>query len=168
MKSFRKQSLVISDQLIDKSMSTWKSRSFTDIVIELHVPDFKKVKSFYKKLGFKVIWERKPRDVDGYLVMKRGDSLIGFYCGNKSVYKHQYFSKFPKTSPKGYAVEISVPVKNIKKFYSSVLKNFGKKYIVSPLKIQPYDIQKKKDFRIKDCFGFYLRFTDPINIFGKE
>jgi hypothetical protein len=149
-------------------MSSWAKRTLTDVILELHVPDFKKVKSFYKKLDFKIIWERKSQGEDGYLVLKRDKSVICFHCGNKNVYQHRYFSRFSSKSPKGYAVEISIPVKNIRKFYNAVQKNIGKQFVVEPLKTQQYDINKKKDFRIKDCFGFYLRFTEPINILYKE
>lgn len=149
-------------------MSKWRDRSLTDVILELHVPDFKKARNFYKKLGFKVVWERKPGGVNGYLVLRRNKSVVCFYCGNQNVYQQGYFKRFSVKSPKGYAVEIVIPVENIEKLYDAVLKKVGKKFMVEPLKTQPYDIQKKKDFRIKDCFGFYLRFTEPINILYKE
>jgi len=39
-----------------------------NILLELHVDDFEKVKEFYGKLGFKVVWERKPEAKKGYLI----------------------------------------------------------------------------------------------------
>ena len=63
---------------------------FSDILLELHVPDFKITKKFYKDLGFEVVWEKKPLARKGYLVMRRGDSIINFYCGNIHVYEQTY------------------------------------------------------------------------------
>lgn len=41
-----------------------------NILLELHVPDFEKVKEFYEKLGFEVVWERKPEEKKVYLGFK--------------------------------------------------------------------------------------------------
>lgn len=150
------------------AMSAWRSRTVTDVLVELHVPDFAKAKSFYQKIGFKQVWQRTAKEVDGYLVMRRGASILCFYCGTSKVYQHSYFKRFPSRSPKGYAVEITIPVKNIKIFYEKTKRAVGTRYIISPLTSQSYDKNRKRDFRIKDCFGFYLRFTDPINVLYKE
>ena len=56
------------------------------IFLELHVPDFIKVKDFYGKLDFKVVWE-DPRN---YLVMQLGDNVLGFYGGSEKIYKHPF------------------------------------------------------------------------------
>lgn len=47
----------------------------SDVMIELHVPDFELTKKFYGDLGFKVVWEKKPEQRKGYLVMKAGGEL---------------------------------------------------------------------------------------------
>lgn len=129
----------------------------TDILVELHVPNFKEAKKFYGKLGFKVVWERKPEEEKGYLVLKRGNSILCFWSGNKNVWNHIYFKHFPKTTKRGYGVEIVIMVKNVEEFYTKV-KKFAK--VVEKLKMQPWG---SKDFRIEDPFGFYLRFTEPYN-----
>ncbi len=85
----------------------------TDVMIELHVPDFKKVKDFYGKLGFKVVWERKPEEMKGYIVMKSGGSILCFWPGNESLWKQSYFKKFSKKSKRGYGVEIVIMVEDI-------------------------------------------------------
>ena len=41
-----------------------------NVLLELHVPDFGKVKEYYGKLRFKVIWEREPEGFKGYLILK--------------------------------------------------------------------------------------------------
>lgn len=47
--------------------------------LELHVPDFEKVKEFYELLGFWVVWERKPDDFKGYLIlMNETQTILNF------------------------------------------------------------------------------------------
>jgi len=132
------------------------------ILLELHVPDFEKVKEFYGKLGFKVVWERKPEEMKGYLVMRLDDNILCFWSGNETIYGHPYFKRFTKNTKKGFGVEIVVMVKNIKKFYKKA-KTFVN--VVEELVEQPWGL---KDFRIEDPFGFYLRFNEPHNILDKN
>lgn len=70
--------------------------ALTDVIIELHVSDFDRVRDFYEKLGFKEVWSYPPKEQSGYLVMKRSDSILGFFCGNEEVYNHPFFKRFPK------------------------------------------------------------------------
>lgn len=126
-------------------------------LIELHVPDFEKVKRFYMQLGFKVVWERKPEKSKGYLVMKLEDNIICFWAGNEEVFNHSYFKQYPKTTKKGYAVEIIFMVSDIENYYKKV-KSICK--VVEEFKQQPWGLW---DFRIEDPFGFYIRFTEPHN-----
>jgi len=132
--------------------------SQNDVLIELHVPDFEKVKEFYGKLGFKVVWERKPEAKKGYLVMRRGDSILCFWPGNEQVWNQDYFKSFPKTTKRGYALEIIIMVDNIEELYGEA-KLFAN--VVEEIGMRPWGL---KDFRIEDPFGFYLRFTAPHDI----
>ncbi len=50
-----------------------------NLLIELHVPNFETAKDFYGKLGFKVVWERKPAEKKGYLVLKRNQTIFEGY-----------------------------------------------------------------------------------------
>lgn len=129
----------------------------SDIILELHVPDFEKIKDFYRRLGFKIIWERKPEGFKGYLVMKMGNSVLCFWAGNNEAYNHPYFKQFPNSTKRGYGVEIIIFVKNIETYYEKV-KKFAN--VVEELTLQPWG---DKDFRIEDPFGFYLRFSSPYN-----
>lgn len=129
-----------------------------NVMLELHVPDFEKIKDYYTKMGFKVVWERKPEGFKGYLVLKMDDNILCFWAGNESVYKHPYFSKFPHDTKRGYGVEIVILVNDIEKYYSKV-KEFAN--VVEELVEQPWGL---KDFRTADPFGYYLRFTTPHNI----
>jgi len=132
------------------------------ISLELHVPDFEKVKEFYGKLGFEVIWEREPEEKKGYLVLKKENNILCFWAGNQEVWNQNYFKKYSKNTKRGYAVEIVIMVENVKEFYQEV-KKFAK--VVSKLATRPWGLS---DFRIEDPFGFYIRFTDPHNILDSK
>lgn len=132
------------------------------VLLELHVPDFEKVKEFYGKIGFEVVWERKPEEMKGYLVMKMGDNILCFWSGNETIYDHPYFKRFPKNTKKGFEVEIVIMVNDIESFYEKV-KTFAN--VVEKLVEQPWGL---KDFRIEDPFGFYLRFNEPHNILDES
>ena len=128
----------------------------TDVYIELHVPDFKKTIKFYSRLGFKQLWR-----TEDYLVMKRNRSILNFYGGSEKIYSHSYFGQFKKNTKRGYGVEIIIPVDNVESFYKKA-KRFAK--IVRPLMLKKWG---RRDFRIVDPFGFYLRITEPYGWVGK-
>ena len=127
----------------------------SDIMLELHVPDFELTKTFYKDLGYEVVWERKPQDRKGYLVMRNGSSILNFYCGNEHVYEQSYFKKFPKNTQRGYGVEVIIPHDDIKSLYAKVSEKYHDQ-IVEPLEVR----FGKLDFRMLDPCGFYLRFVE--------
>lgn len=133
-----------------------------DILLELHVPDFEKAKEFYGKLGFEVVWERRPEGKKGYLILKRGNSILCFWAGNNEVWNQNYFKQFPKNTKRGYAVEIVIMVENVERFYEKV-KNFVR--VVEELQLRPWGL---KDFRIEDPFGFYIRFTEQHNVLNRK
>jgi len=137
-----------------------------DIMIELHIPDFELAKDFYADFGYQVVWEKKPEEKKGYLVMRNNDSILNFWCGNEQVYEQSYFKRFPKNAPKGIGVEIIIPVGNIKETYGIAEKKHQDK-IVGELK----ERYGKLDFRLLDPFGYYLRFVernDWVNNRDKE
>ena len=127
----------------------------TDVYIELHVPDFDKTIRFYSRLGFKQLWR-----TEDYLVMKRKRSILNFYGGSENIYSHSYFGRFKKTTRRGYGVEIIIPVESIESFYKKA-KRFAK--IVRPLMLKKWG---RRDFRILDPFGFYLRITERYDWVG--
>ncbi len=129
-----------------------------NILLELHVPEFGKVKDYYGKLGFIPVWEREPEEDKGYLIMKMGNNILCFYCGDEHVYKHTYFGRFPQNTKRGYAVEIIIMVEDIESYYEKV-KGFSN--VVEELVMRPWGL---KDFRVEDPFGFYLRFTSLHDI----
>jgi len=129
-----------------------------NILLELHVPDFEKVKEYYEKLGFDIIWERKPEGFKGYLILKMEDNILCFWAGNEHVYEQSYFKRFPKDTKRGYGVEIVIMVDDVEAYYSKV-KGFAN--VVEELVLQPWGL---KDFRVEDPFGYYLRITTYHNI----
>jgi|JI10StandDraft_1071094.scaffolds.fasta_scaffold86145_5 hypothetical protein len=130
----------------------------SDVMIELHVPDFGVAKDFYGSLGYEVVWEKQPQGPDGYMVMRSGASILNFYCGSDDVYDHSYFKKFPKDTPRGYGVEIIIPITDIKSFYTKYTSVFPDS-VVSGLSSK----HSHQDFRAIDPFGFYIRFVERYN-----
>ena len=138
-----------------------------NLVIELHVPDFNVIKTFYTVLGFNIILEHPvAKDLPGYLVMQRNDKLgatiINFYGGNDLVYNQSYFKNFPATTQRGYGVEVTVPVADLDVFYESI-KDKLKDNIAQAITIKHDQEMEWGDIRIADPFGFYLRFTELID-----
>lgn len=133
-----------------------------EIHIELHVPNFDIEEDFYTRLGFKTVWRKDLKNSDGYMVMKRDNTIIGFFGGNDLVYNHRYFKKFDKSTPRGYEVEIAIFISDmdIYDYYQSVISKIDKKYLVGEYKLHSFH---KRDFRIVDPYGFYLRFSEPEN-----
>jgi catechol 2,3-dioxygenase-like lactoylglutathione lyase family enzyme len=131
-------------------------------MVELHVPDFERTKSFYRELGFKIIWERVPNGFKGYLVAKYESNIICFWGGNDNIYKHEYFSQFDKDSTRGYGVEIVLLVSDLDRLYKRA-QMVG--CVVEELKTKPWGI---RDFRIIDPWGFYIRFSALHNILSAE
>ncbi|MBU1323399.1 hypothetical protein KKE48_02815 [Patescibacteria group bacterium] len=140
-----------------------KKVASSDVILEFHVPDFDKVKDFYSKLGFEKVWEYPPKDQSGYLVIKRQNSILAFFCGNKEVYNHPFFKRFPKTTIRGYGVEVAIYISDmaIEDYYQQVLEKTGKDSIIQPLELKPWG---SKDFRLVDPFGYYLCIREVGNI----
>ncbi|OGI63723.1 hypothetical protein A2914_00920 [Candidatus Nomurabacteria bacterium RIFCSPLOWO2_01_FULL_41_21] len=144
-----------------------KSKINNNLIIELHIPDFGKVKEFYSKLGFEVISEdKKGKNYPGYLVLKRkdklGDTIINFYGDDDRVFNQSYFKKFPRDTIRGYAIELTMPTSNIEDFYSMVKSNLPQ-YIVKELQESRDDYRVWHDFRMADPYGYYLRFTELLD-----
>ncbi len=127
--------------------------------VELHVPDFDPVRTFYTHLGFKVLWERPPEEKKGYLVTQLGANILCFWCGNDHVYDQSHFRRFHRDTPPGFGVEIVLSVDDIDELFGRV---HGDERVVQPLERQPWC--GVRDFRMIDPSGFYLRFTEPFDI----
>jgi hypothetical protein len=128
------------------------------IQLELHVEDFEIIKNYYAGLGFRIIWEREPDGLKGYLVVDLEGNTLCFWAGNQHVYDQPHFKQFPKDTPRGYGVEIIIMVKDILSFYEQVRSVAN---VVEPLAEQPWGLW---DFRAVDPAGYYLRFTSEHDI----
>lgn len=127
----------------------------TDVLVELHVPDLEVAKRFYRRFGFAVDREEDAHGGNGYLVLRRGTSVLCFWGGTSAVADHPYFRRFRTTRKRGYAVEIVVPVDDLDSAYRTAR---GARCVVEPIAEQAWGA---RDFRIEDPFGFYVRFTEP-------
>lgn len=137
-----------------------------NLIIELHVPEFAPVKDFYSKLGFEIISEDVKGEYPGYMVVQRrdplGNTMINFYGDDERVYEQSYFKQFDKNTPRGYAVELTIPVKDVSTLYKEVSHKLGKS-VVQELVAKSDNTRTWKDFRLTDPCGFYIRFTDLLD-----
>jgi len=138
-----------------------------NLILELHIPDFEKARKFYGIFGFENL-SYDPASGGGsdlgYMVLKREDpigrTLINFYGDKEKVSKHAHFADFPADTPRGYAVEITVPVSDVEKLWNSVNEKLNPSEISQHLTLKRWG---KKDFRVIDPFGFYVRFTELVD-----
>ncbi len=136
------------------------------LIVELHVPDFAPAKEFYSKLGFKVASEDVKGEYPGYLVMGREDPLgnttINFYGDDERVYDQSYFKQFDRKTTRGYAVSLTIPVKDIHAFYLEVSRDL-KENVAQKLTEKTDGKKAWYDFRMTDPYGFYIRFTELLD-----
>ncbi len=138
------------------------------LVLELHIPHFDTARAFYALFGFK---ELRYDPVSGggsdlgYMVLTREDTigrtLINFYGDGEKVAEHRHFAGFPADTPRGYAVEITVPVSDVEGLWEEVEGKLDPGIISQPLTLKRWG---KRDFRVVDPFGFYLRFTELFDL----
>lgn len=138
-----------------------------NLVLELHVPNFAKAKEFYSKFGFqeKLYDKTSGGKSDlGYLVLERKDELgvtmINFYGDKEEVSNHSHFNQFSTSTTRGYGVEITIPVNDVERIWEEIKSKIPKSNISQNLKLKRWG---KKDFRVIDPFGFYLRFTELVH-----
>jgi hypothetical protein len=139
-----------------------------NLILELHVPSFAPVREFYGKFGFSEV------DYDpisgggqsdlGYFEIKREDDLgrtqLNFYGDKDSVSGHAHFNHFPPDTPRGYGVEVTIPVSDVIMLWNEVGSQLPASSISEALVIKRWG---KRDFRVVDPYGFYVRFTEPVD-----
>lgn len=137
-----------------------------NLVLELHIPDFSKAKKFYETLGFKQIMYDPTSGGGsdlGYMVLAREDdagrTLLNFYGDKPRVSQHAYFREFPKRTRRGCEVEITIPVADVDKLWNQI-KTKLKSSVSQELTLKRWG---KKDFRLKDPYGYYVRFTELVD-----
>ena len=134
----------------------------TDVLVELHVPDLRAAKAFYRRFKFAVVREEAADDADGYLVMRRGSSVLSFWGGTKAVRDHEYFRRFRNVRKRGYGVELVIPVDDLDAAYRAAV---AADCVVAQPQTRAWGA---RDFRAEDPFGFYLRFTEPHDPIGRS
>jgi dihydroneopterin aldolase len=122
------------------------------VTVELHVPDFASVRSFYGKLGFNVV--RDDAGPDGYLVLRHEQNAIAFWPGSDAVRRHPFFSQHPAGTARGHGVEIVVTTSELDALYDRAV---HLEAVVEPLRMRKWGV---RDFRIADPFGYYVRITE--------
>ncbi len=138
-----------------------------NLVLELHIPNFQPARDFYSMFGF-TEFRYDPQSGGnsdlGYLVLARDDEIgethLNFYGDKEKVSQHSHFRDFPANTPRGYAVEITIPVSDVGKLWEEVKEKLKPEQIAQPLTLKRWN---KKDFRVIDPFGFYVRFTELVD-----
>lgn len=138
-----------------------------NLVLELHVPSFASVRDFYSKFGFEELaydpTSGSGSDL-GYLTLIRhdpiGNTILNFYGDRDEVANHAHFKDFLATTPRGYGVEITIPVSDIANLWISTSAQLEESSISQPLTMKRWN---KQDFRVVDPFGFYVRFTELVD-----
>jgi hypothetical protein len=139
-----------------------------NLMLELHVPGFAAARDFYKQFGFiQINYDPISGGGDsdlGYIELKREDKLgrsqLNFYGDNQSVAGHARFNLFPPTTPRGYAVEITIPVADVVGLWERVGRHLPPESISEPLIVKRWG---KLDFRVVDPYGFYVRFSENVD-----
>jgi len=115
--------------------------------VELFTKDTKTSSKFYQDMfGFEIVKKNQ-----GYIGLKK-DSVRIAIDNIEALSDNHYFNPEIKNQRKGLGVEIVFEVENIEETYAL----FKEYPIESELKQQPWG---KKDFRIKDPDGYYIRVT---------
>jgi uncharacterized glyoxalase superfamily protein PhnB len=130
--------------------------------VELHVENFEKTQKFYELLEFEVVWSREPERKKGYLVMRNGDNVLMFWCGNEFVYEQNFFKQYPRETPRGKGVEIVLMFQDVVAYFDRIKLAVD---IVEPLKVRPWGIS---DFRVVDPEGFYLRLSGAYDVYDSS
>ena len=138
-----------------------------NLVLELHIPDFDKARNFYSIFGFsELLYDPVSGGGSdlGYMVLERKDelgrTLLNFYGDKEKVSQHAHFADFNPDTPKGYAVEITIPVTNVNNLWNNIKEKIDKSIIAQPLTLKRWG---NEDFRVIDPFGFYIRFTELVD-----
>lgn len=142
-----------------------------NLIVELHIPDLELAKNFYSKLGFVETMYDKPNEKEqGYLTMTRkekaGNTMLNFYGGDERVYTQTFFKQFPKDTKRGFEVSVTIVTEEIDELYKRASKELSKNIVRDIIELTDHS-NKWKDFRMVDPFGYYLRFTEPLD-WGQE
>ena len=126
---------------------------YNSLIPELSVTNIEKSVKFYKKKGFKVVYERKE-DKFCFLQLEENQIMIEQINDNWNIGILEY--------PFGRGINISMKVKNVDEYYEKIIKSSIK--IFRDLKISKYQVNdviyEDKEFLIQDPDGYLLRFNN--------
>lgn len=127
--------------------------TFNKLIPELSVTDIEKSKEFYKKLGFKICYERIENKF-AFIEYEGNQIMIEELNGNWNTGKLEY--------PFGRGINISMSIDNIEDYYNKLIANNVK--IFKEMMINKYRandvVYEDKEFLIQDPDGYLLRFNN--------
>ncbi len=142
------------------------------LVLELHVPSFEPIREFYGIFGFEQLtYDPSPgggSDLGDLVLVRRdsiGETMLNFYGDKERIAQHAHFKDFPADTPQGYGVEITIPVSDVVGLWKQVVEQLAKNTVSQPLTMKRWG---KQDFRVVDPFGFYRRFTEPVDAWREQ
>lgn len=126
---------------------------FNSLIPELSVSNIKTSKTFYKKIGFQIKYERE-KDKFCFLQLEENQIMIEENNNNWNTGKLEY--------PYGRGINISMTISDIEKMYND-LKEKNVDFFLE-LEVHEYrvndEISYDKEFLIQDPDGYLLRFND--------
>lgn len=126
---------------------------FNSLIPELSVSNITNSKSFYEKLGFKLVYERIENKFC-FMQLENNQIMIEEINKNWNLGELKY--------PFGNGINISMSVKDVEKFYND-LKEKNIKFFLK-LEVHKYrvdnEIYEDKEFLIQDPDGYLLRFNN--------
>lgn len=126
---------------------------FNSLIPELSVTNIDKSKEFYRKLGFKIMYER-IEDKFCFLSLEGNQIMIQEENDNWSVGDMEY--------PFGRGINISMSVSNVEELYNNIIKQNIK--VFKKLEVHNYRVNdivyNDLEFLIQDLDGYLLRFNN--------
>lgn len=126
---------------------------FNSLIPELSVTNIDKSKEFYRKLGFKIMYER-IEDKFCFLSLEGNQIIIQEENDNWNVGDMEY--------PFGRGINISMSVSNVEELYNNIIKQNIK--VFKKLEVHNYRVNdivyNDLEFLIQDLDGYLLRFNN--------
>ena len=126
---------------------------FNSLIPELSVTNIDKSKEFYRKLGFKIMYER-IEDKFCFLSLEGNQIMIQEENDNWNVGDMEY--------PFGRGINISMSVSNVEELYNNIIKQNIK--VFKKLEVHNYRVNdivyNDLEFLIQDLDGYLLRFNN--------
>ncbi len=126
-----------------------------DLLIELHVDDLDASAAFYALLGFSQVHR-----THAHAILERGAQRIALHKSERGIGAHEHFSRWGPGTPRGYGVEIVIPVEDLDAAYGRL----GAHAVAAP-RARAWGA---RDFRAQDPSGFYVCVTERYDVTGNQ